>query len=333
MVSSVGRSSVGPSWSGSGSLGRRRAVLAAVVLALLVSLTALAPTRAGAAPGPPVGRPGATAVTALPVGVALLDVRTEAHLGFDRVIFTFDGAHPWELSTDYVTSFMTDAAGRRFAVPGRSVLQVTFRWAHQAASATPAVTAATAWTLPNVLVTVPSFPAGAAAGAVTYGIGLAQRAGFTYNNTTDPWTTYFDIRADQRSVVRSVYFTDAAKVAANQPHPVTAVLRRVPASMPATGVLDRLYAGPTPAEKARGLSFTGSNSTGFTGLTIGADRVARVRLTGGCGGGSAVVNVADQIRPTLRQFSTVRWVKIIGPDGRTEYPSGRRDSIPECLEP
>lgn len=43
--------------------------------------------------------------------------------------------------------------------------------------------------------------------------------------------------------------------------------------------------------------------------------------------------VADEIVPTLKQFSSVRWVKIHDPQGRTEQPTGQSDSIPECLEP
>jgi hypothetical protein len=37
--------------------------------------------------------------------------------------------------------------------------------------------------------------------------------------------------------------------------------------------------------------------------------------------------------PTLRQLASVDWVKIYGPAGRTERPSGHTDSIPVCLEP
>ena len=35
----------------------------------------------------------------------------------------------------------------------------------------------------------------------------------------------------------------------------------------------------------------------------------------------------------LRQFPTVDWVKIYGPDGSTEQSQGQVDSIPTCLEP
>jgi hypothetical protein len=42
---------------------------------------------------------------------------------------------------------------------------------------------------------------------------------------------------------------------------------------------------------------------------------------------------ADEIRPTLKQFPSVRWVKIYEQHGRTERPFGHSDSIPLSLEP
>ena len=59
--------------------------------------------------------------------------------------------------------------------------------------------------------------------------------------------------------------------------------------------------------------------------------IARLRLTGGCAGGSSSFTIADSIIPTLRRLRTVDWVKIYDPAGQTQYPTGRRDSIPSCL--
>jgi hypothetical protein len=75
-----------------------------------------------------------------------------------------------------------------------------------------------------------------------------------------------------------------------------------------------------------------SKATGFTDLSISGG-IARVRLTGGCAGNGSTFTVADEIMPTLRQFSTVDYVKIYGPAGYTEAPTGNSDSIPPCLEP
>ncbi|WP_439657916.1 hypothetical protein ACSHWB_36780 [Lentzea sp. HUAS TT2] len=63
------------------------------------------------------------------------------------------------------------------------------------------------------------------------------------------------------------------------------------------------------------------------------DGIARVRLTGGCSSHGSTFSVADEIMPTLKQFSSVRWGKIYDPQGDTERPTGQTDSIPECLEP
>jgi hypothetical protein len=111
-----------------------------------------------------------------------------------------------------------------------------------------------------------------------------------------------------------------------------AATRTVPAAAPAGGALTALFAGPTPEESAAGLRFVGSGATGFRDLAISAG-VARVHLVGGCAAGGSTFTVADLIAPTLKAFPTVTWVKIYGPDGSTERPTGDSDSIPECLEP
>lgn len=75
-----------------------------------------------------------------------------------------------------------------------------------------------------------------------------------------------------------------------------------------------------------------SKATGFRNLRID-DGVARVQLTGGCGSGGSTFTVANEITPTLKQFPSVRWVKIYSPACRTERTHGHTDSIPAYLEP
>ena len=75
-----------------------------------------------------------------------------------------------------------------------------------------------------------------------------------------------------------------------------------------------------------------SRASSFTGLSIAAT-IARVRLTGGRSSGGSTITIANEIFPTLTQLSTVRFVKIYDPAGHTENPTGRTDSIPQCLEP
>jgi hypothetical protein len=59
----------------------------------------------------------------------------------------------------------------------------------------------------------------------------------------------------------------------------------------------------------------------------------RVWLTGRISSGGSTFTIADEIMPALKQFRSVRWVKIYDQDGRTERPFGHSDSIPLSLEP
>ena len=106
-----------------------------------------------------------------------------------------------------------------------------------------------------------------------------------------------------------------------------------PVIRPATAsrALQRLFAGPTQAELARGLRFVTSGATGFSRATI-HHGVARVYLTGGCNSGGSAITVATEIMPTLRQFPSVQWVKIYDPPGDTEQPAGHIELHPGLPE-
>jgi hypothetical protein len=75
-----------------------------------------------------------------------------------------------------------------------------------------------------------------------------------------------------------------------------------------------------------------SDATGFTNLTI-SNGIARVRLVGGANSHGSTLTIAKEIFPLLKQFPTVRWVKIYDQNGQTETPTGQSDSIPAGLEP
>jgi hypothetical protein len=100
----------------------------------------------------------------------------------------------------------------------------------------------------------------------------------------------------------------------------------------ASGAMQRLFAGPTQAEQARGLKFVSSGATGFKILSIRGG-VARVQLLGKVSSGGSTFTIASEIMPTLKQFRSVRWVKIYDARGHTERPFGHSDSIPFSLEP
>jgi hypothetical protein len=133
-------------------------------------------------------------------------------------------------------------------------------------------------------------------------------------------------------VTVQVYFLNEANFNVGTEPYVTPVEREVDAADAAQGALHALFAGPTAAEQDEGLRFVASEATGFADLEI-ADGIARVRLTGGCSSGGSTFTVANEIVPTLKQFSEVGFVKILDPDGNTESPEGPGDSIPFCLEP
>jgi hypothetical protein len=141
-----------------------------------------------------------------------------------------------------------------------------------------------------------------------------------------------DIRAVFRTVDRKLYFFDVDRFLANDEPFFRPRLRPVRPLTPATGVMDRLFAGPLPSERAEGLRLLRSRAKNFTDLSIDSG-IARVRLTGGCDSGGSTVTIAGEIKPTLRQFDSVDWVKIYDPDGNTANPTGKVDSVPECLEP
>lgn len=286
----------------------------ALGLALLLGLTA-APTQATAAPTTP----------------QLVAVRAASHPGFDRVVFEFAGGLPATRVARYVPQLTEDGSGRPVRIAGAAVLQLTMFQANghdeqtgQSTSPRRLVPA-----LPNVVEIVRS---GDFEATVSYGIGLVQQRAVKVFTLTGPSRVVLDIGAPTELAWRAVHFLDVADFAeGNEPY-TEPVLRRVPALTPAGAVLHHLFAGPTRAEQAFGLAVVRSGATGFRDLSI-RDGIARLRLTGGCSSGGSTFTIADLIMPTLKQFSTVDHVKIFDPQGRTGSPTGRTDSIPECLEP
>lgn len=260
----------------------------------------------------------------------LVGIRAAHHRGFDRVVFDFAGGLPKSRQVSYVSQLVADPSGLPVRIAGRAILQVRF---DPATAHTPSgrVTAPdrVAFALPNVMTAV---KAGDFEAVTTYGIGLAKRQPFHVFTLKHPYRVVIDIRAAFRTVLRKVYFFNQPRFLANRPPFFTPVLRPVPPFTPATGVMDRLFAGPLRSESAKGLRLVLSGATGFTALRI-SHQIARVQLTGGCSSGGSTITIAGEIMPSLRQFATVDFVKIYDPAGKTENPTGRVDSIPECLEP
>jgi len=292
-----------------------------LVLGLAVS-TGVSP--AGAAP------PGTATAAAPPVVPRLVAIRAAHHPGKDRVVFEFAGGLPRSRSVGYVGQLLGDGSGLPVRIAGRALLQVRFADADAHDSAGRATAPGrVAYALPNVMTVVRS---GDFEAVTTYGIGLTSRQPFRVFTLTGPPRVVIDVDASFRTVTRKVWFLDERRFAAGTEPYFRSVLRPVLPFLPATTLLHRVYAGPTPAEQRAGLRLQLSGSTGFTALSV-ADGIARVRLTGGCSSGGSTVTVAGHLIPTLKQLPQVDVVKVFDPQGRTERPTGRVDSIPECLEP
>jgi hypothetical protein len=259
----------------------------------------------------------------------LVGIRAVHLPGVDRTVFTFRGGLPTTHKVVYVPRLLGDASGRPVRIAGRAVLRATFSAAKAHDSSGATVPARIAFGLPNVMTAV---RAGDFESVTTYGLGLAKRTPYTVSTLRNPDRVRIDVRAGFRTVDRKVYFLSAPRFAHGTEPYFVARHRPVLPLTPATGVLDRLFAGPLPGERASGLRLVRSGATGFSQLSI-AHEIARVRLTGGCSSRGSTATIAGEIMPALRQFPSVDWVKIYAPDGTTERPNGRVDSIPACLEP
>lgn len=283
----------------------------------------LAPFLTAALLIPGFGAGGAPA----PTVPTLVDVRARHLDGVDRVVFRFRGGLPDSRQVQYVDELLADGSGRPVRIAGQAILRVRFEpaKAHNRRGAT--APGRVAFALPNVLTTVRS---GDFEAVTTYGIGLAKESRFKV--FTRPDRVVVEVRAGFRTEPRKVFFFDEDRFVDNTPPFFRPRMRPVRPAVRAEGLMDRLFAGPTRNERAGGLRLLRSRAKDYADLEI-SDRVARIRLLGGCSSGGSTVTIADEIMPTLRQLRSVRWVKIYDPKGTTLDPSGQSDSVPECLQP
>ncbi len=260
----------------------------------------------------------------------LVGIRAAHHPGYDRVVFDFAGGLPSTRSVRYVSQLLGDGSGLPVPIAGRAILKVTVAPANaHNGSGRSTAPARLAFALPNVMTVVRS---GDFEAVTSYGIGLAKRETFKVFTLANPSRLVIDISAAFPTVTKKVWFFVPGRFAVGTEPYYLPVLRPVRTLAPATAVMDRFFAGPTPTEYSHGLRALLSRATGFSHLTI-SHMVARVRLTGGCNAGGSTASIAGEIEPALRQFSTVDFVKIYDPSGHTESPTGLNDSIPVCLEP
>jgi hypothetical protein len=263
-------------------------------------------------------------------GQPVLDAVRARHVaGEDRIVFRFRGGLPASHGAHYVNRLVADGSGKIIPVAGRAILQVRFGGAaaHDGGGITAPLR--TVYPLPNAMLSVRS---GDFEGVVSYGIGLARHTPFHVTTLSSPARVVVHVDAAFSTVLRRVWVFSQKNFLANTPPFFVPRPRPVIPTTPATGLLDRIFAGVTPREFSNGLRVLRSAATGFAVRSI-SDGIARVRLTGGCTSAGSTVTVAGEIMPTLRQLGNVDWVKIYDPAGHTEHPFGHQDSIPACLEP
>lgn len=137
--------------------------------------------------------------------------------------------------------------------------------------------------------------------------------------------------AKPQVTVKVLFLDEPRFVVGREPYEV-AVERRVPADVDAAqAIVDSYFAGPTEAEKEKGLRVLSNGLTGARVERQGA--TVHVRTTGVCATNGAAYNVATLLIRNLKQVEGVRYVKLYDPQGGTQQPTGETDSIPECMEP
>lgn len=270
-----------------------------------------------------------TAAAAPPT--TLIAIRAAHHPGYDRLVFEFRGRLPEQRSARYVSRVIADPSGKVVRVAGSARLLVRFFAAngHKQDGQSSYGPARRTYPLPGIIQVA---NAGDFEAVLRFGVGVARKEPVHTFTLTHPSRYVIDIKTPYRTAAIRDYYLNKHRFASGHGPYVRAVSRPVIPPAVAFGSLQRLWAGPTQAELAAGLRFVASKTTGFSEVTI-SDRVARVYLTGGCSSGGSTFSVANEISPTLKQFSSVRWVKIYSPSGHTERPTGHSDSIPGCLEP
>jgi hypothetical protein len=272
--------------------------------------------------------PAAGALATAPTTV-LTSVSATHHSGYDQLVFQFAGPLPAHRSARYVSRLASNGSGAPVSISASAYLLVSFSDVSRKNGGGLAFSgpSLSSYALPGVIqvMTVDDQP-----NVIKFGVVLARGEPIRMQILAHSGRVVIDVQTPYQTVGAPDFFASSRSVfgaAVIQPAD-RAVIR--PAT--AWSVLQRLFAGPTQAEMARGMQFVASGATGVTRLTI-RHGVARVYLAGTCSSGGSAITVADEIMPTLRQFSSVQWVKIYDSAGRTEQPTGDDDSIPACLKP
>jgi hypothetical protein len=291
----------------------------AIVLGLAVMFTATPAALAGPAAAFPT----------------LVDIRAAHHPGFDRIVFEFEGRLPEQTSVHWAERITQDPSDLPVPVQGNAYLSVVMSHVRAHTDTAPYGTTygpqRRAFDLPNIahLMAAGDFEA-----YVSFGIGLMKRTEILRTaRLRDPSRYVIDVSTAFRKVDVDVAFVDQDALDAGSPTFLAFVSRTVPRSGRPGNALLRLWAGVSEEERANGLRFVSSFTSGFRRLDIDpATRIARLDLIGRCDDRGQPVSVGDEVMATLKRFDRIDWVKIFRA-GETQHPWGPRDSVPECIAP
>jgi hypothetical protein len=292
-----------------------------LLLGLSPGLAAAAPNRS---PGP------APAARDFPV---LVDIRAAHHPGFDRIVFEFDGRLPARTEAGWVDRVTHDGSDLPVPVSGNAFIRVVLSPVVAHSDVAPMASTygprTRAFGLPNLSQVM---AAGDFEAVVSFGLGLMKRTEIVRTaRLSDPSRFVVDISTAFRKVPVPVAFVDQAALDARTPPYLVTLPRLVPRSGRADSALLRLWSGVTAAERAWGLRFVSSSTSGFRDLRI--DRrtgIARLDVVGSCDDRGLPVTVADEIVATLKALDGIDWVKIYHGE-ETQHPRGPSDSVPDCL--
>jgi hypothetical protein len=278
----------------------------------------------GLSPGPAAAAPD------FPV---LVDIRAAHHPSFDRIVFEFDGGLPARAGAAWVDRVTHDGSDLPVPVSGNAFIRVVLSPVVAHSDVAPMASTygprTRAFGLPNLSQLV---AAGDYEAVVSFGLGLMKRTEILRTvRLRDPSRFVVDISTQFRKVPVPVAFVDRAALDAHAPPYLATLPRLVPLSGRPGSALLRLWAGVTGAERAAGLRFVSSSTSGFRDLRIDHHTgIARLDIIGSCDDHGLPVSVADEIMATLKAFDGIDWVKIYH-RGRTRHPSGPSDSVPSCL--
>jgi len=275
-----------------------------------------------------VAGPVAEASAPVPATV-LTSVSAAHHRGYDELVFQFTGPLPSHVTARYVSRLPDPASGPPASVAGGARLLVSFSRSNQKNSLglTYSGAPAASYALPGVIQVAALEDQ---RDLITFGVGLARREPIRVQTLSKAHRVAIDVPTPYQTVSASAFFVTSLSMLGRGV--IQPAARPVIRPATASAVLQRLFAGPTPAELARGMQFVASGTTGVTRVTV-RDGVARVYLAGACDSGGSAITVADEITPTLMQLTSVQWVKIYDSAGDTQTPDGDVDSIPACLKP